>query len=51
MLSFKSGMIALPKAIAKFFGDKVILPAEVTSIDETNDGYIVSYKQTALMKQ
>ena len=44
MLSFKSGMIALPNAIAKFFADKVILSAEVTSIDKSNEGYIVSYK-------
>lgn len=44
MLSFKSGMIALPKAIANFFGNKVILSAEVSSIDKTNEGYIISYK-------
>jgi len=48
MLSFKSGMIALPKAIAKFLGDKVILSAEVTSIDKTNEGYIVSYKHNGI---
>lgn len=44
MLSFKSGMIALPKAIANYFGDKLILSAEVVSVDKTADGYIVSYR-------
>jgi oxygen-dependent protoporphyrinogen oxidase len=48
MLSFKSGMITLPKAIAKSLGDKVILSAEVTSIDKTNEGYIVSYKHNGI---
>lgn len=48
MLSFKSGMIVLPKAIAKYFGNKIILSAEVLSIDKTNDGYIVSYKQNGI---
>ncbi|MEJ5262868.1 MAG: protoporphyrinogen oxidase [Ignavibacterium sp.] len=48
MLSFKSGMIALPKAIANYFGNKIILSAEVLSIDKTNDGYIVSYKQNGI---
>uniref|UniRef100_A0A832DNI9 Coproporphyrinogen III oxidase n=1 Tax=Ignavibacterium album TaxID=591197 RepID=A0A832DNI9_9BACT len=48
MLSFKSGMITLPKAIAKYLGDKVILSAEVTSIDKTNEGYIVSYKHNGI---
>lgn len=48
MLSFKSGMIALPKAIENYFGNKIILSAEVLSIDKTNDGYIVSYKQNSI---
>lgn len=48
MLSFKSGMIALPKAIANYFGNKIILSAEVLSIDKTIDGYIVSYKQNGI---
>lgn len=48
MLSFKSGMIALPKAIEKYFGNKVVLSAEVTSIDKTSDGYIVSYKHNGI---
>lgn len=48
MLSFKSGMITLPKAIAKYLGDKVILSAKVTSIDKTNEGYIVSYKHNGI---
>lgn len=48
MLSFKSGMITLPKAIAKYLGDKVSLSAEVTSIDKTNEGYIVSYKHNGI---
>lgn len=48
MLSFKSGMIALPKAIANYFGDKLILSAEVISIDKTADGYIVSYRHNGI---
>jgi oxygen-dependent protoporphyrinogen oxidase len=48
MLSFKSGMISLPKAIAKYLGNKVILSAEVTSIDKTSEGYIVSYKHNGI---
>ncbi|MFN3694250.1 MAG: protoporphyrinogen oxidase [Ignavibacterium sp.] len=48
MLSFKSGMIALPKAIADYFGDKLILSAEVVSVDKTADGYIVSYRHNGI---
>ncbi len=48
MLSFKSGMIALPKAIANYIGNKIFLSAEVLSIDKTNDSYIVSYKQNGI---
>lgn len=45
MLSFKSGMIALPKAIEKHFGNNVLLLSEVTSVDKIEKGYIVSYNQ------
>ncbi len=48
MLSFKSGMIALPKAIEKYFGDKIILSSEVISIDKSDEGYIVSYKHNGI---
>jgi oxygen-dependent protoporphyrinogen oxidase len=46
MLSFKSGMIALPKAIEKYFGSNVLLSSEVTSIEKTETGFSVSYKKT-----
>lgn len=45
MLSFKSGMIALPKAIEKYFGSNVLLSSEVTSVDKNENGYLVSYQQ------
>ncbi|MCU0344339.1 MAG: protoporphyrinogen oxidase [Ignavibacterium sp.] len=45
MLSFKSGMIALPKAIEKYFGERVLLSSEVTSIDKNQNGYTVAYQQ------
>jgi oxygen-dependent protoporphyrinogen oxidase len=43
MLSFKSGMIALPKAIEKYFGNDVFLSCEVTSVDKTTNGFSVTY--------
>jgi oxygen-dependent protoporphyrinogen oxidase len=45
MLSFKSGMIALPKAIEKYFGNNILLSSEVTSVDKTENGFSVSYQQ------
>jgi len=45
MLSFKSGMIALPKAIEKYFGNNILLSSEVTSIDKNQNGFLVSYQQ------
>lgn len=45
MLSFRSGMIALPKAIEKYFGNNVLLSSEVTSVDKTSTGYSVTYQQ------
>jgi oxygen-dependent protoporphyrinogen oxidase len=45
MLSFKKGMIALPKAIEKYFGNNILLSSEVTSIDKNESGYSVSYQQ------
>lgn len=44
MLSFKSGMIALPKAIEKYFGNNILLSSEVISIDKTERGFAVSYQ-------
>lgn len=46
MLSFKSGMIALPKAIEKYFGNNLLLSSEVTSVDKTEKGVVVSFDQT-----
>ena len=45
MLSFKSGMIALPKAIEKYFGSNILLSSEVISVDKEQNGFVVSYKQ------
>lgn len=45
MLSFKSGMIVLPKAIEKYFGNNILLSSEVTSVDKTQNGFSVSYQQ------
>ena len=45
MLSFKKGMVALPEAIKKYFGDKVFLSSEVISIDKKTSGFSVTYKQ------
>jgi oxygen-dependent protoporphyrinogen oxidase len=48
MLSFKSGMIALPKAIEKYFSKKILLLSEVTSVDKNETGYAVSYQQNGV---
>jgi len=45
MLSFKSGMIALPKAIEKYFGDQILLSSEVTLINKDEAGFVVTYQQ------
>jgi oxygen-dependent protoporphyrinogen oxidase len=45
MLSFKSGMIALPTAIEKYFGNNILLSSEVVSIDKSKNGYTVLYLQ------
>ena len=45
MLSFKSGMIALPKAIEKYFGSNVLLSSEVISVDKNETGFSISYQQ------
>lgn len=45
MLSFKSGMIALPKAIENYFGKNILLSCEVVSVDKNKDGFGVSYQQ------
>lgn len=41
MLSFKSGMIALPNAITSYLGAKIITNADVYSIIKSNDRYKV----------
>lgn len=51
MLSFKVGMIALPKAFEKYFGDKIFLSSEVTSIDKSNTGFSVTYKQNNIVNK
>ena len=45
MLSFKSGMMALPKAIEKYFGSNVLLSSEVISIDKNQIGFSVTINQ------
>lgn len=45
MLSFKSGMIALPKAIEKYFGSSILLSSEVVSIDKNENEFSVSFQQ------
>ncbi len=48
MLSFKSGMIALPKAIEKYFGNNVLLSSEVVSVDKNESGFYISYQQNGV---
>lgn len=45
MLSFKSGMIALPKAIQNYFGNNVLLSSEVISVEKNEAGFVVAFKQ------
>jgi oxygen-dependent protoporphyrinogen oxidase len=45
MLSFKSGMGALPKAIEKYFGNNVLLSSEVVAVDKNEKGFSISYQQ------
>jgi oxygen-dependent protoporphyrinogen oxidase len=45
MLSFKNGMIALPKAITNYLGDRVITNADVYSIIKSNDKYKVIFRK------
>jgi len=45
MLSFKSGMLALPKAIEKYFGNNILLSSKVISVDKNENGFSVSYQQ------
>ncbi len=44
MFSFKDGMQVLPKTIANHLGQKVILDAEVTSIEKSGAEFIVKYE-------
>ena len=50
MFSFKDGMQVLPKTIANHLGEKVILDAEVVSIQKTNNGYSVKFDQKGNIK-
>jgi protoporphyrinogen/coproporphyrinogen III oxidase len=43
MLSFKNGMQTLPKAIADFLGEKVLLQSEVKNIEKKSNGFVVKY--------
>ncbi|HEX7357978.1 MAG TPA: protoporphyrinogen oxidase [Ignavibacteriaceae bacterium] len=45
MLSFKSGMIALPRAIQNYFGDNILLSSEVASIEKNGLTFTVVFKQ------
>jgi oxygen-dependent protoporphyrinogen oxidase len=45
MLSFKSGMMALPRAIEKYFDNNIILSSEVISVDKNEKGFLLSYKK------
>lgn len=45
MLSFKSGMIALPNAIQNYFGDNILLSSEVTSIEKNGSTFTVIFNQ------
>jgi len=51
MLSFKSGMIALPKAIEKYFGPNILLTSEVTAVDKNENGFSVSYQQNGTINK
>ena len=48
MLSFKKGMIVLPKAIEQYFGSNVLLSSDVTSVDKNEIGFSVSYQQNGV---
>lgn len=45
MLSFKSGMIVLPKAIQNYFGDNILLSSEVASIEKNGLTFTVVFNQ------
>lgn len=51
MLSFKSGMIALPKAIEKYFGNNILLSTEVVSVDKNENGFSVSYNKNGVINK
>jgi len=51
MLSFKSGMIALPKAIENYFGNNILLSSEVVSVDKSENGFSVSYHNNSLINK
>lgn len=45
MLSFKDGMIVLPKAFAKSLGSKLLLQTEVTKIERNENQYLLTCLQ------
>lgn len=47
MLSFKDGMITLPKYIAEYFGGRILTSSKVTSVNKTSSGYSITYSQNA----
>jgi len=51
MLSFKNGMIVLPKAIEKYFGNNILLSSEVTSVDKNENSFSVSYQQNGIINK
>lgn len=51
MLSFKSGMIAFPKAIEKYFGNHVLLSSQVFSVDKTENGFSILYQQNGTINK
>ncbi len=51
MLSFKSGMIALPKAIEKYFGNNILLSTEAVSVDKSGNGFSVSYHKNGVINK
>jgi len=45
MLSFRDGMIVLPKAFAKYLGANLLLQADVKKIDKLDNGYTINFFQ------
>jgi oxygen-dependent protoporphyrinogen oxidase len=45
MLSFRDGMIVLPKAFAKYLGANLLLQADVKKIEKLDNGYTINFFQ------